>query len=96
MKTIRNITWKPILWQQIPLGRAIRLMTSPFYRGERYAVYPSENATDECLNTAGEWEWSPSPSNRTDEFYERCRFKSFEEAVIALEKCAELEKAQNG
>lgn len=27
-----------------------------------------------CLNVYGEWEFEPSPSNRNDEFKERCRF----------------------
>jgi hypothetical protein len=81
-----DTTWKPILWRQGSLGRVIRLMDSPYYTGDRYAVFPSEDDTNECLNSEGEWEWQPMPSNRTDEFFERCRFKSFEEAVKALEK----------
>jgi hypothetical protein len=27
-----------------------------------------------CLNRDGEWEWEPSPSNRDDDFLDRCRF----------------------
>lgn len=35
----------------------------------------------ECLNKSGEWEWEPMPSSRDDEFLERCRFASAEEAI---------------
>lgn len=31
----------------------------------------------------GDWEWEPVPSERDDEFYARCRFDTFEEAMAA-------------
>jgi hypothetical protein len=56
---------------------------SPFYLGMRYAVRFSLNSI--VLNRNGEWEREPIPSNRDVEFYDRCRFKSFEAAVKAAE-----------
>lgn len=61
-------------------GPTITLMVSPFYEGERYAV----RRRGRCLNTSGKWEYEPMPSSRDDAFYERCRFKSFEEAAAAV------------
>ncbi len=34
-----------------------------------------------CLGKEGEWELEPIPSSRTDEFYSRCRWGSFDEAL---------------
>lgn len=59
----------------------ITCSTSPFYEGVRFAVRFSSIV----LNSAGLWEHEPLPSNRNEEFYERCRFKSFEEAAKAAE-----------
>lgn len=59
---------------------SIELMKSPFYQGDRYAV---RNSMGRCLNINSEWEYEPSPSSRDDAFYERCRFKSFGDAVAA-------------
>ena len=39
-----------------------------------------------CLNKDSEFEYEPLPSNRDDEFYERCRFVGIEEAQKAYEK----------
>jgi hypothetical protein len=39
-----------------------------------------------CLNSTGEWEYEPSPSNRDDAFLARCRFTRDE----AIEKAREL------
>jgi hypothetical protein len=36
-----------------------------------------------CLTKSGEWEWEPMPSSRTDDFIERCRFDSAQEAIDA-------------
>lgn len=67
--------------QDSPMVSIIR-MRSPFYEGERYTV----RRLGRCLNKKGRWEWEPIPSSRTDDFYKRCRFPSFEEAVAAYEK----------
>jgi hypothetical protein len=37
------------------------------------------------LNTDGEWEYEPSPSNREDDFLDRCRFTEEEALRRALE-----------
>lgn len=35
------------------------------------------------LNRAGQWEYEPIPSEREDDFLERCRFASADEALAA-------------
>ena len=60
----------------------IHRMISPFYDGERFAVKHGRL----CLNIKGKWECESQPSSRTDKFYDRCRFKSFEEAKKMAEK----------
>ncbi len=35
-----------------------------------------------CLNKLGEREYQSSPSNRDDDFYERCRYASVHEAIL--------------
>lgn len=42
-----------------------------------------------CLNMFGEWEYEPQPSSRTDEFIERTRFATLEEAVTRAKKAIE-------
>jgi hypothetical protein len=60
----------------------IRRMVSPSYEGVRYAV---RRATA-CLSVEGRWEYEPSPSRRTDEFYDAFRFRTFADAVAAARK----------
>lgn len=50
--------------------------------GVRWAVRDQFNS---CLNKGGEWEYEPSPSNRDDEFFERCRWDTKEAAYTAWE-----------
>ena len=38
------------------------------------------------LNKKGIWEYEPSPSNRTEAFFKRCRFASLEKAKTFLLK----------
>jgi hypothetical protein len=54
-------------------------------------VYAVRNKDHECLNVHGEFEHEPSPSNRSNEFLARCRWKSFDEAVQAVERYKQLE-----
>jgi hypothetical protein len=44
-----------------------------------------------CLTKTGDWEWEPLPSSRTDEFIERCRFNSAQEAIDAALNAARKE-----
>lgn len=37
------------------------------------------------LNKKGMWEYEPSPSNRTEAFFRRCRYASKEEAYTAYQ-----------
>ena len=39
----------------------------------------------DCLNKSGQWEYEPMPPHREDDFYERCRFASIEEAMQVWE-----------
>lgn len=57
---------------------------SPGYEGDRWAV----RRTGSVLNRYGEWEYEPMPSNRDNEFYDRCRFHALEEAVSRYKEWA--------
>ena len=78
--------WEPVEWQRRSRkpgdidDLSVHLMRSPFYEGTKYAV----RQHGRCLNKSGEWEYEPMPSSRDDEFYARCRFDSFEDAVKLL------------
>lgn len=37
-----------------------------------------------AMNHDGEWEFEPSPSNRTEPFFARCRFRDFAEALAVF------------
>ena len=50
-------------------------------RGGRFVV---RDGFGNCLNTAGQWEYEPSNSNRDSAFFERCRFPNFFNAALAL------------
>lgn len=78
--------WIPTEWTQASCLAAfngtdpiIRRHVSPFYAGERFAVH----RLGDVLNKRGQWEHEPLPSSRTQAFYKRCRFDTFEEAVSA-------------
>ena len=58
----------------------IHRMNSPFYDGDKWSV----RLRGDCLNKESEWEWEPNPSSRGDDFYERCRFDSLEDALSAI------------
>lgn len=34
-----------------------------------------------CLSKTGEWEWTPRNSEKTEDFFERCRYSSRDEAI---------------
>lgn len=48
---------------------------------DRWAIINS-GGSGSCLNKNGEWEYQPSPSNRDEEFYKRCRYASVHEAIF--------------
>lgn len=50
--------------------------------GDTFAV---RSTCNECLNVYGWLEVEPLPSNRSKEFLERCRWNSFDDAVLAIE-----------
>lgn len=87
MPVIDKSQWIPTEWTRIGdlatfnSGFTIRRMVSPFYEGERFAAMDGESF---CLAKDGEKEYVPMPSSRDDDFYKRCRFDSFDEAVSAV------------
>jgi hypothetical protein len=58
----------------------VESMDSP--NGRKYAV----TRDGAVLSKDGEWEYEPTPSSRTDEFIERTRHKSFDEAFNNFKK----------
>lgn len=56
-------------------------MISPYYDGEKFAV--TNGFENTYLAKDGEMECGPSASNRNSDYYERCRFDTFEDAVEA-------------
>lgn len=82
--------WMPASWlRPRPTGSDpsepqidIVLIRSTFYPGARYAV----RQRGAVLNIDGQWEDEPLPSSRDAAFYERCRFKTFDGAVEAVDQ----------
>jgi hypothetical protein len=50
----------------------------PSNSGVRWAIM---NSGRSCLNKFGEWEYQSMPSGREEDFFERCRYASREEAI---------------
>lgn len=59
-----------------------RRMSSPFYKGEKWAVLRNNCV----LNKEADWECNPIPSSRTNAFYKRCRFDTLEAAFETFKK----------
>lgn len=47
------------------------------WRGNRWAV---TSGFGQVLNKSGMWEWEPNPSSREEEFIERTRYETAEDA----------------
>lgn len=72
--------WHPISWKVNGCAKedALRIDLVTASNGpDKYAV----RSSGICLAKSGEWEVEPSPSHRDKEFFERCRFDTFEAAV---------------
>ena len=88
-KKMPETEWIPTLWEQKQdmdahiEGVEISCSTSPFYDGVRYAV--RRGGRRFVLNYDGCWEYEAAPSSRDTDFYERCRFLTFEEASNAAD-----------
>lgn len=50
---------------------------SRYYNGEKWSVRRGAM----CLNNTAEFEMEPTPSDRDDSFFKRCRFDSLEQAI---------------
>lgn len=61
---------------------SIVLMNSHSYPGKRYAV----RFLGFCLNVDGQTEYEPLSSERDNDFYKRCRFKTMTQAKQVLAK----------
>lgn len=69
------------LSERRPSVSVVRLEQHPadIRRGEKPVLWAiRENGF--CLNKDGEWEYEPQPSSRDDEFFDRCRFATLDEA----------------
>ena len=66
------------LLESSELGSVITLDRVPSREGDRWAI---RSLYGDCLNKSGEWEDEPSPSNRDNEFFARCRWITAEEAL---------------
>jgi hypothetical protein len=44
----------------------------------------------ECMDSDGNFEYEPSPSNRSDDFKQKYRFSSPEEAFVVLKEKAKI------
>jgi hypothetical protein len=71
------------------IAPTITLSNSPFYEGDRYAVRRGGC----CLTKRGDWIYEPMPSSRTQAFYKRCRFDTFDAALVALAKAEKAREA---
>jgi hypothetical protein len=60
---------------------------SPFYEGVRWAV----RRNDECLSIDGEWEYESTPSYRHDDFYDKFRFLSLDDALHVYNLSLEID-----
>jgi len=58
-------------------GVFVKNMGHPDNGPDRWAI----KGTFGCLNKLGEWEHESIPSERRDDFYERCRYASAHEAI---------------
>lgn len=55
---------------------------SPYYKGKRWAV----RMRGLVLAKDNQWYYEPELSRRTAEFYERCRFNYFTDALLAYDR----------
>lgn len=75
--------WRPTRWHLNHNGHDYGLLTMEQRDGSaKWAVDDNRGCV---LNKNGEWEYQPSPSNRDDEFLERCRFASMKDAADAFQ-----------
>lgn len=81
--------WVPVKWIN---GSANPIIGSPEIHRVSQIDGPDRFAVRHascCLNKKGKWEYEPIPSSRTKNFFKRCRFDSFEDAVAQIEKIKE-------
>ena len=76
--------FEPNSWIDYTTGITIKAnRTNRISSAVRYAVMKD----DCCLNKQGGWEVERSPSNRDDNYYDRCRWETLEDAIRACETC---------
>lgn len=79
-----EIEWKPIRWT--PNGEWANWIFIETVRGRAGEKYAVRDGNGDCINKEGEYEPEPMPSNRDDDFLQRCRFDTIKEASIAFSK----------
>lgn len=75
-----------IIGQEYPKTRNYPIKIDKVFREDgppRFAVRKSGRF---CLTRDGYWEWESQPSSRTDEFLNRARYDTFEEAFEAYKQ----------
>lgn len=72
---------EPSRWTDADSGNYIEIVRNK----DGIKLFAVRNIAGSCLNKDGEWEFEPLPSNRSDEFFLRCRYETFEAASSALE-----------
>lgn len=74
--------WKPVKWKFDPQSR-VSIDECPQLKGlPQFAI----RKDGDCMNKQSKWEYEPLPSSRTNAFFKRCRFKTFEAAAKVYEE----------
>jgi hypothetical protein len=86
----------PLTWEVVKFGGSCREdITITRQRQpdgpDKFAVRTSDRY---CVNREGVSEFESMPSNRTDEFYKRCRYNTFEEALEVARKATEVMRTE--
>ena len=72
----------------------VRNSGHPDHGPDRWSICKNQTF---CLSKTGEWEWTPRNSEKTEDFFDRCRYASRDEAIdyyqrwkLAVETAARL------
>ncbi len=61
------------------------------FMGSGWAIL-KDGSTHSVLNKNGEWEIQLQPSSRTEDFFQRCRYETLDEAVAHIERVKGLKR----
>jgi hypothetical protein len=89
------MTWSPCKWHlegvRDRLGEVTIDIVARIDGPDRYAVRRGGS----CLSKEGFFEWEMQPSSRTDEFFKRCRYNTFNEAAKVYEDWLVFEQSRS-